>query len=555
MCFQHLLTSGSFWFSFGLIATSNCLVSSFYSVVAAEVSEEHKNVITVKFSYSDREGIEEVDVKIIKVEALNQTKVPTARGLSLDEIAKLLQEKIDEDPPTSRIDDKRSYLQEKLTTIYREKYYLNANVNDIPKSSDSSELIELEVAEGPYFESCQEFYTPPDKPENTETLSLELDIPGINQYLDIQGVTVFTLDELEAKLEMVLTERLAESGDIEAKDIDAEIIREELGRIYLERGYLTSTVSVKSDSVLKVIEGRIGEIAIAGRNKLYLGYLCKRVERGVATKRSPVFNASRLEKQLRLLSINPLFTRVNGELAANLEGIEGESLLLVTVTEEKNWQVNTSLDNYAPPSLGATRWGVSLGYRNFTGLGDEISTAYYRSITGGVNLLDVIYRVPVNPKDGTLQLRVTPNWTRITQPPLNELDIKGNKQIYEVNFRQPIIMDLTTEFALSVGFRYQDGQTLGLNRPDLFGSTRTRVIQFQQDYLRRDRQGVWFVASSLNFGTGFFNATRNSDPIPDGRFFSWVGQIQRLQRLNRRNLLVIQGNLQLTPDPLLSDYL
>jgi hemolysin activation/secretion protein len=60
------------------------------------------------------------------------------------------------------------------------------------------------------------------------------------------------------------------------------------------------------------------------------------------------------------------------------------------------------------------------------------------------------------------------------------------------------------------------------------------------------------VRSLFNLGTGVFDATTNDDPIPDGRFFSWIGQVQRVQRLGSAQLLILQGDVQLSPDPLLS---
>ncbi len=48
-----------------------------------------------------------------------------------------------------------------------------------------------------------------------------------------------------------------------------------------------------------------------------------------------------------------------------------------------------------------------------------------------------------------------------------------------------------------------------------------------------------------------FDATINSDSIPDSRFFSWLGEVQRIQILNNDNFLIVQGDIQLTPDPLL----
>jgi hemolysin activation/secretion protein len=48
-----------------------------------------------------------------------------------------------------------------------------------------------------------------------------------------------------------------------------------------------------------------------------------------------------------------------------------------------------------------------------------------------------------------------------------------------------------------------------------------------------------------------FGATDNPGSIPDGNFFSWLSQVQRLHFLNRDNLLINQLDFQLTPDALL----
>ncbi|MER3589840.1 MAG: ShlB/FhaC/HecB family hemolysin secretion/activation protein, partial [Mastigocladus sp. ERB_26_1] len=68
---------------------------------------------------------------------------------------------------------------------------------------------------------------------------------------------------------------------------------------------------------------------------------------------------------------------------------------------------------------------------------------------------------------------------------------------------------------------------------------------------KRDLQGAWAVRSQFNFGLDVFDATNNSSSAPDGSFFSWLGQIQRVQRLGRDNLLIAQADVQLTPDALL----
>ena len=82
-------------------------------------------------------------------------------------------------------------------------------------------------------------------------------------------------------------------------------------------------------------------------------------------------------------------------------------------------------------------------------------------------------------------------------------------------------------------------------------STRTSVVQFGQDYLKRDRSGAWGVRSQFNLGTGLFDATDRPDAQADGQFFSWSGQVQRAQVLSQDNLLLMQASLQLSADSLL----
>jgi hemolysin activation/secretion protein len=140
------------------------------------------------------------------------------------------------------------------------------------------------------------------------------------------------------------------------------------------------------------------------------------------------------------------------------------------------------------------------------------------------------------------------------------LGLRSRDEVYALTYRQPIVKSLRQEFALSLGFSAQKSQTfLFKDIPYPFGSsadangvTQTRVLQFGQDYSRRDVLGAWVVSSSLNFGLGILDATQQSGSVPDGQFFSWQLQGQRVQRLGKGNLLIAQGNLQLSADSLLS---
>ncbi|NET58749.1 MAG: ShlB/FhaC/HecB family hemolysin secretion/activation protein, partial [Symploca sp. SIO2E6] len=202
------------------------------------------------------------------------------------------------------------------------------------------------------------------------------------------------------------------------------------------------------------------------------------------------------------------------------------------------------------------RLGVRLSYLNLTGNGDRLATSFFHTTRSGSDVGDISYRLPVNPMNGTLQLRTSLSRNQVVESGFSVFDIQGESQLYEASFRQPLIRSPREELALSLGFAYQRNKALledilpvspGANSE---GVTTTSVIKFGQDYLRRDSRGAWSLRSLFSFGTDLFNATDNPEPTPDGQFISWLGQLQRVQVLNENNLLIIGTDVQLTPDSL-----
>ena len=330
-------------------------------------------------------------------------------------------------------------------------------------------------------------------------------------------------------------------------------------QLYIDRGYITSRAILTTQSVsdgivqIQVLEGSVEQIEIQGTRRVKQSYIRRRLQLGITKP----LRVDKLEDQLRLLKTDPLFASVEASLRPGTQ--EGQSILQVRVKEANPVTAGVSFDNYSPPSVGGERFGINLGYRNLTGNADALIGSYQRSFTGGISALDFSYRIPVNPMNGTIQLRAAPSWSKITDNALKNLNIQGNTELYEVSYRQPLLRTSTQELALSLGFSYQNGQTFLFNDfpfafgtgPDANGSSKTRVIRFGQDYVKRDSQGAWALQSQFNFGVDIFGATVNADPIPDGRFFSWLGQVQRIQQLGSNNVLIVQGDIQLTPNSLL----
>ncbi|MBD2213548.1 ShlB/FhaC/HecB family hemolysin secretion/activation protein [Nostoc linckia FACHB-104] len=386
-------------------------------------------------------------------------------------------------------------------------------------------------------------------PEFTPTTPERFFVRKIN----VVDSTVFTEQQLNQVVQ-----------PFEGRELTVEDLRkaaDAVTQLYLNNNYINSRAipvtqqagNTDGVAVIRIIEGRVSEIEVQGTKRLNPGYVRDRIRLGAGVP----LNTIKLEEQLKLLRLDPLFNNVEASLRPT--GQVGQSILIVRVDEANPFVSSLSIDNYSPPSIGSERLGIQLLHRNLTGIGDEIAGAYYRTLTGGSDRFDFSYQIPLNAMDGKLRLRVAPNRNEITQPPFDQFGIKGDQDVYEISYRQPLMRSPREEFALSFGFTYEDGQTFLFDQlptpfgigPDANGVSRTSVFKFSQDYVRRDPQGAWLLQSQFSLGTGLFDATINSDPIPDSRFFSWLGQIQRVQQLNNNHLLIIQADLQLTPDSLL----
>jgi hemolysin activation/secretion protein len=378
----------------------------------------------------------------------------------------------------------------------------------------------------------------------------ELQVDGIT----IIGSSIFKESDISSALQAF---RQKNNLQILTSDQIADAITE----LYLSQGYINSRAILGSSSngtsspsdpiVIRVTEGQIGQIVIVGLQQVNPHYVCNRIQLGAKVP----LNTAELEDQLRLLRVDPLFDNVEASLSAERVG---RSTLTLRIEEAPAFVASVSVDNYSPPSVGSERMGLNLRHRNLTGLGDELAGSYYRSTTSGAEVFDFSYRVPINPMNGTIQLRVAPSRNRITQIEFADLNIEGSQQLYEVTYRQPLVRSSNRELAFSLGFSHQNGQTFVFDQPTRFGIgpdedgiSRTSVFTFGQDYISRDVQGAWAVRSQFNVGTGFLDATINESPIPDGRFFSWLGQVQRAQLIGDGHLLLVSADLQLTPDSLL----
>ncbi|MBW4614065.1 MAG: ShlB/FhaC/HecB family hemolysin secretion/activation protein [Desmonostoc vinosum HA7617-LM4] len=334
-------------------------------------------------------------------------------------------------------------------------------------------------------------------------------------------------------------------------------LRSEITELYIKNGYVTSGAFLPNNQNLtdgivqiQVVEGEIEKIELTGLTRLQSGYVRSRLQ--IAT--STPLNQKRLEEALQLLQLDPLIQRVNAELTAG--SIPGSNILQVKITEAPAFHAGIFAANNQSPNIGSTQVGVFLAHDNLLGFGDRLSVEY--AITEGLNLYDFGYTIPLNADNSTISFRFNNGDSRIIEDEFRDLDIRSETQTYSLSYRQPLYRKPQTEFAIGLALDLRRSQTFLFNNiPFSFsegpekGESKVTVIRFYQDWVERNAIRVLAARSQFNLGIGAFDATVN-DMGTDGRFFSWLGQFQWVQRLSPRTILLSRLNAQLTADSLLS---
>lgn len=427
---------------------------------------------------------------------------------------------------------------------------------------------------------------------------------------EVEGIRVIGCTILKSEIGQIIQPY---AGGILTKE-DQLNLRDKITLIYIQKGFITSRATLNNveqpivdgggvvgieGTEIYVVEGTIDreniKVEVCEENKCDAidaklledrpalesleSYIRDRLRSVVSPK---LLNANDLEKQLRLLNNDPSFENIEPILKRSAERDQSRSELLIKVREAKFFNFSANINNFSPPSIGSEKLELNLRIRSLSNLdrkgsllyGDELSLSTKLEIPIASDLEEkkilqsifdsfgVAYITPPITSSGSkIQLSGNFNWDEVVQKPFSRSNIRAESQIYNVGYLQPIIRNFREEFALSLDFTFQKGQTLIFNTvgfpfgigPDEDGISRTSVISLGAEYIRRDvsGRGRWLFGTRLNFGTSLFDATRNSGSTPDGQFVSLLSQLQRVQNLGAKNLLVAQFDFQVASDSLL----
>ena len=370
-----------------------------------------------------------------------------------------------------------------------------------------------------------------------------------------EGHTVFPAQDLQT-LAAPYTNREVTTEDLER-------LRTAVTLLYVQRGYVTSGAVIPDQAVtgglirIQIIEGALTDINIEGARWTWPSYYRRRI----ALSAGPPVNVYTLQERLQLLQQDPRVDRLNAELRRGIS--PGRNELNVRVTESRPFKGWIEFNNHQSPAVRAERWMATLAHESLTGNGDRLQVSYGQSIpinntTGVLPLINVSYVLPITAYDTTLAVGYRRSDFEVVKQPFRTLGIEGHTEIFSVTLQQPVYRTLTQQVNVGVQGEYLYNKNLLLGQPfDFFagyqnGVANIAALRFLQDWTYRSQDTILGVRSRFSVGLDVLDATTNSGPVADGRYFSWVGQLQGLRRLEQYAGTQLLGriDLQLTNDRL-----
>jgi len=172
---------------------------------------------------------------------------------------------------------------------------------------------------------------------------------------------------------------------------------------------------------------------------------------------------------------------------------------------------------------------------------------------------DLWYSLPITTHDTTLAFRYSTNNLEVQEGIFEELDITTKSETFQITVRHPFYRTLTREFAMALTGEHNKNKTYLLGEPYSFslgaidGEAKNTVLRFSQEWTQRTQKQVIALRSRFSLGVNALDATHHSVDLPDGEFFSWLGQIQWARILPFLDTqLIFRTDLQLSSDSLLS---
>lgn len=362
------------------------------------------------------------------------------------------------------------------------------------------------------------------------------------------GNSVFSDEELLTVISKYVGQKITTN--------ELHVIKNRLTQLYIDNGYINSGAVLPDQEVekgiitYKITEGSLSVVQLSGQDNLHHGYIYNRVLLGVDNP----LNVKALQKQLFLLQQDTRIKRVNAKLKPGVSA--GQSILYLEVEENKLYRTNININNHRSPSVGSDRIEIDYEHLSLFGYGDTFKLRL--GITKGLDDVDFQYTLPITASGSGVGMYYRESESEVIEKPFSTLDVESRSETIGISSSWSVYKDLDGQLDLGLNFEKRKSTSYLLGLPFSFdagpkdGVSRVSALRFSQSWFQRGSERVFAGRSTFSHGIDAIDATINNGSAPDGKFQTWLGQLQWLERYpGNQSELVMRGNIQLADDPLL----
>jgi hemolysin activation/secretion protein len=331
---------------------------------------------------------------------------------------------------------------------------------------------------------------------------------------------------------------------------ELEEIRRVLTLACVRKGYINSGAVLPDQPIgdgtihFTLVAGRLVDIRIKGTRHFAKGYIRRRLQRAASVP----LDINAMNRSVQVLLQNPGVQRLNVDLEPGPE--RATALLTATVTESKPWNLQASVANDTPPSVGSIHGVLGASYRNLFHRDDLITLSYGR--TGALNDGAASWSVPVDAADTTIGVNYDYDGSFVLDNVFKGLNINSRTQTIGASVDQPLLR--TGDETLSIGLRYDHrtnktfvlGQPFDLSEGAIGGLITSDILRLSSDWSQRSL--VDAIAARATFSIGLPDAPDH--PRPNDDFLVFLGQVQYIRKISEPLQVLLRTTVQLADHPL-----
>ncbi|MEW5854146.1 MAG: ShlB/FhaC/HecB family hemolysin secretion/activation protein [Myxococcota bacterium] len=384
-------------------------------------------------------------------------------------------------------------------------------------------------------------------------LWLSLTVCALAQGLTVREIVVEGNSVLpESQLRAVL-------APFEGKEASLEELREAARRVeqlYRDQGYFLASALVPAQEIrdgrvrIQVLEGRVGEVRVEG-NQAYSAdfvrwYFAPATQRGV-------LHSGDLERALLILND---FEDLKVRSVLSPGKAPGTTDVTLRVDDSDPIHVGVEYNNFGNRFVGEHRAGLSVAWGNPILEGDTLAVrSVFPFPTRQVQpFLQALYGFPVSQAGDRLNFFYASADTLVGEE-LAVLDIRGEADIYGIQYAYPLERRLSHRADLTCGFQLKDVKNSILGNLTL---SQDRIRSLNVGYVARwlTEDGNTGLSAVYTQGLGtVLGGSPNSNPVASragsGNSFGRLNlDASHVHQLGQGNFLLLRASGQLTGQPL-----